>query len=152
MFLTPDSSLLCFLLALQEWDIRISWELSRGLGWDLNGGSLGGLWVTVASESMELGLRAEDRLFLAWYPLGFSYLLLNWSIIALQCCVSFCYTTMWISYMYTSIPSLFRLPPTHPHSTCLNHHRAHLSFLQWPNTQRTRYRNCLNVRWCQWQN
>ena len=80
------------------------------------------------------------------------YLFIYWSIIALQCCVIFCYTTMWISYMYTYIPSLFRLPPTHPHSTCLNHHRAHLSFLQWPNTQRTRYRNCLNVRWCQWQN
>ena len=125
MFLTPDSSLLCFLLALQEWDIRISWELSRGLGWDLNGGSLGGLWVTVASESMELGLRAEDRLFLAWYPLGFSYLLLNWSIIALQCCVSFCYTTMWISCMYIYVPSswapraaqqLFWL--SQPHEVC----------------------------------
>lgn len=42
MFLPPDSSLLCFLLALQEWDLRISWELSGGFGWDLNGGSLRG--------------------------------------------------------------------------------------------------------------
>ena len=105
MFLPPDSSLLCFLLALQEWDLRISWELSRGFGWDLNGGSLRGSWVTVASESMELGPMAEDRLFLAWYPLGFSYLLLNWNIIALQCGVTFCYTTMWISCMCTHVPS-----------------------------------------------
>ena len=43
---------------------------------------------------------------------------LYWSIIALQWCVSFCFTTKWISYTYTyvpiSLPSCISLPPTLP--------------------------------------
>ena len=35
---------------------------------------------------------------------------LNWSIVALQCCVSFSYTTKWISYIYTHITSVFGFP------------------------------------------
>ena len=34
-----------------------------------------------------------------------------WSIVALQCCASFCYTAKWISYMYTHIPSFLNFLP-----------------------------------------
>ena len=46
------------------------------------------------------------------------FLFLNWGIIALQCCVNFCYTTTWISHMYMYIFSLSSsLPLTPSHSS-----------------------------------
>ena len=47
-----------------------------------------------------------------------------WSIIALYCCVSFCCTMKWISYMYTYIPCLLNLPLASLPATPLGHHRA----------------------------
>ena len=53
-----------------------------------------------------------------------SFFFLNWSIVALQLCVGFCFTTKWIIYTYTCIPSLSDLPPPPPHPTHLGHLRA----------------------------
>ena len=53
---------------------------------------------------------------------------LNWRIVALRCCVSFCCIITWISYKCTYIPSLLDLPPIHPHPSPPGHHRAQ----SWP--------------------
>ena len=48
--------------------------------------------------------------------------ILNWRIIALQCCVGFLCTAVWIGHKYTQIPSLLTIPLPHP--TLLHHHEA----------------------------
>ena len=45
-----------------------------------------------------------------------------WGLIALQCCLGFCLTTVWISCMYTYITFLCSLPLRHPPPP--GHHRA----------------------------
>ena len=56
----------------------------------------------VFSSELALCIRWSKYL-LSFFFLAFSYLIFNWRIIALQCCISFCLTTMWISSPYLLI-------------------------------------------------
>ena len=51
-----------------------------------------------------------NKYFTLFFLFYICFLLFHWRKIALQCCGSFCYTTMQISHNYTCITSLLSLP------------------------------------------
>ena len=55
-----------------------------------------------------------------FYVLFFFY----WHVIISHCCIGFCCTRKWISYVYTYIPSLLSFLPPTPDPVPLGHHRA----------------------------
>ena len=82
----------------------------------------------VIQEGRLFGISASSQLHL---PKKIFFLIFNWRIISLQCCVGFCPTKMWISHKYKHVPSLLKLPPTltasHPSRMSQG---TRLSFLQ----------------------
>ena len=71
-------------------------------------------WLKPSRFSFFFLLRELVLFFSIFFFLeSFVFLIFNWRIIALQCCVGFCHTKSWISQKYTYISSLLSLP-SHP--------------------------------------
>ena len=89
-----DFSLIGCVICVVEWcwSIRDSWKVE----WD------------VFHSSCQLLCNIFKILFI-----------FNWRITALQFCVGFCHTSVWISHRYTYVPFLLNLLPTP-----LGYHRA----------------------------
>ena len=89
-------------------------------------------WLTVEAEAMTLRVVNENvEVTGASHTRSCRRLFLYWSIIALQCCVSFCHTVKWISHMHTHIPSLLDLPPPTPSHPTGSSQSTKLSSLCW---------------------
>ena len=77
------------------------------------------MWVALIQSTEGLNRKksgGRENLFsLPGFKLGrwcfFCFVLFFWSIVALQCCVSFCCMANWISYAYTYIHSFLELLP-----------------------------------------
>ena len=88
-------------------DCEFKWNPSRWRPWIQGRGLLG-------QPNTRLCLLSPKSVSAGIQPYFFFFILekFYWSIIALQCCVGFCYTTMWISYKYALIPPSWGFPPT----------------------------------------
>ena len=64
-------------------------------------------WATKQLLQLEIYPSLVRGFHDGWTILNFLKFIFNWGIIALQCCVGFCHTTMWISHKYIYISPSF---------------------------------------------
>ena len=89
-------------------DCEFKWNPSRWRPWIQGRGLLGqpnSRWCLLSPKSVSAGIQSYFSFFFFFILEKF-----YWSIIALQSCVGFCYTTVWISYKYAFIPSSWGFP------------------------------------------
>ena len=109
----------------------------QGLGTGTNWGGSLRLWCALGifsatSKDCQLTWRIRGHCKAFWIislhcPLTCLILFLVGGIVALQHCITFCYSTKWLSYMYAYFSlSPHRGPPSHclPSSTPSGHHRT----------------------------